>query len=182
MGELRVEIFKHIVFHLKEWYCQYHNLNDSEFIIKNDLSILKIIKLDFLVTAINSHKDNSILTESNYFALPYGPVETSIYNLLRSNSIDGLNFNRIKLNNFSNTLPNLDENLKNSIINSVKILKDNEPHLINLDAGSLVDLTHKWQSWKRNYSLARKLGRYSFPIPNSEIENDIKIMTINIIS
>lgn len=179
MDNLRLDIFEHIVYHLRLWYQNYHKIEKDDFFIVNDFSILKIIKLDFLVAAINSHQQNLILENSEYYAMPYGPVETSVYNSLRNNSLNGYSFSKRRLETIKDELPFIENSIEKEIINAISILKSNEPNLINADAGTLVDLTHKWQSWKKNYSLARKLGMFSMQIPNDEIRDDIKVVAIN---
>ncbi len=177
----RILIFKHIFFFLKEWFKEYHHLNEEQFEEYNDFSTLKIIKLDFLVTAINSHNDSSILDNSEYYAMPYGPVETRVYNSIRNQDIIGYNFSKHKVNLLKCPLPQIDFSIINSIKTSIDILKGFEPNLINADAGSLVELTHKWNCWKKNYALARAKNLYSSLIPNEDIKNDIKILNLDLL-
>ncbi|AXP80458.1 hypothetical protein CJ739_1369 [Mariniflexile rhizosphaerae] len=180
--DIQIDIFKHIVFELKEWYKEYHGIADAQFNEENDFSILKLIKLQFFVSAINSEKNTILLDNYEFFAMPYGPVETTTYAYVRNNN-DLINFeiSNFKIKFDSNRLlPNIDEDLLVEVKNSIHILKQKEPRLIVADAGTLVDLSHKWNCWKKNYAIARAQSKYSSVIPDNEIINDIKIINIDL--
>ncbi|WP_275315327.1 type II toxin-antitoxin system antitoxin SocA domain-containing protein [Tenacibaculum bernardetii] len=175
-----INIFKNIFSLLKEWYKEELNYSEDDFNLHNDFSILKLIKLQFFVAAINSKENDSILSGYDFFAMPYGPVETDTYKKIKSSGIEGLNIDRYStkiLSNFSF----VESHLHEEIINSIGILKKNEPKLIIADASDLVELSHKWNSWKRNYSLARIKGNFSARIPNEEIVNDNKTLSLDLV-
>lgn len=180
-----IEIFKNIVFYLKDWYMEKMSITEiDEFNQTNDLNILKIIKLHFFVVAINSKNNDLLLNNNEFHAMPYGPVETNVYNTYKLNP----NFTEFTISNekifFLNNpqRPELPEQYSTAIIESINALKKIEPELILADAGLLVELTHAWNSWKKNYNLARLCGKYSHPIPKDEIKNDLKIVNLNFIN
>lgn len=178
-----INIFKHIVFELKEWYKEYHKINDEQFNSDNDFSILKLIKLQFFVTAINSEETSLVLDKYQFFAMPYGPVESQTYAAIKENkNLENFNLDNFKtIYNIGSKLPTISEDLQMEIMNSITTMKANEPNLINADAGTLVDLSHKWSCWKKNYALARAKKTYSSRIPDEEIKKDIKILNLDLV-
>ena len=181
-----IDIFKNIIFELKNWYIQEKNIQLEEFNEINDFTILKILKLHFFVVAINSETKDGLLNENQFFAMPYGPVETNVYEFYKLN-----NGNYDDLFTISNentkfgigaVLPEIDEVLKEEIRNAISRLKELEPNLILAGAGSLVELTHTWNSWKKYYNLARQKGGFSELMPSQEIKKDNKIVNLNFIS
>ena len=47
---------------------------------------------------------------------------------------------------------------------------------------TLVELSHKWNCWKKNYDLARMNNLYALQIPNEDIKNDIKIISLDVLN
>ncbi len=182
--ETKIEIFEFIVHKLKDWFMEKNNIFSLEdFNRKNDFSVLKLIKLHFLVSTIDSAKDDTLLNEFTFFAMPYGPVETTIYSRIKNDP----SFNSFNVDNFRSNFTNSDylggwnnNTLMLFIDSSISKLKDIDDNLINADAGSLVELTHKWNSWKITYSEARKMGSYSKAIDNELIRKDNKYLSLQI--
>ena len=182
--ENKIEIFEFIVHKLKDWFIEKNEINSfEEFNLKNDFSTLKLLKLHFLVSSIESTTDDRLLNQFSFFAMPYGPVETEIYNRIKINP----NFNSFIVDNYKSTFNQgmyvgvwNNPILINSIENSISKLKEIDNNLINADAGSLVELTHKWNSWKITYSQARGLGVYSKEMNNELIKNDNKYLSLQI--
>ncbi|MCO6147719.1 hypothetical protein [Flavobacterium sp. NRK1] len=178
-----IDIFKNIVFELRNWYAQEKNVSISDFNDINDFTILKLIKLHFFVVAINSENNADLLYKNKFVAMPFGPVETTIYDeYKRTTDFDQFYFQGDKLIFNDNTsVPFIEEPLKTSIIYSIDLLKKFEPRLIVANAGSLVSLTHTWNSWKKYYNLAIHKGKFSEPIPPEAIISDLKIVNLNFI-
>lgn len=176
-----IEIFKNIVFQLRNFYIQKNGLTESDFNKNNDFSILKLIKLHFFVVAINSENDDFLLEKNEFWAMPYGPVETKIYNEIKNNK----NFGEFILSNdkiiFKRDKPIINLVTEEKITFSIKLLLELEPRILFTDAGTLVDLTHKWNCWRINYSLARARNTYSSIIPKEDIKGDIKIVNLDLV-
>lgn len=179
--ENSVIIFKNIVFQLRNLYIEKKGIDIEEFEKINDFSILKLIKLHFFIIAINSENDDYLLKQNEFWALPYGPVETTIYNQIRNNK----NFNEFILSNdkikFIGEKPVIDSFIEIKINEAIRLLLELEPRLIYSDAGKLVELTHKWNCWRKNYSLARAKNTYSSIIPNDDIINDMKVVNLDLV-
>lgn len=176
-----IEIFKNIVFQLRDQYIEKAGINIDKFQELNDFSVLKLIKLHFFVISINSENDSYLLKQNEFWAMPYGPVETNIYSQIKLNK----NFTEFTLSNdkikFKLEKPDIDLEIEKKISQSINILFDLEPRLLFSDAGTLVDLTHKWNCWRKNYLLARAKNTYSSIIPKEDIINDIKIVNLDLI-
>ncbi|SFC52917.1 Panacea domain-containing protein [Flavobacterium phragmitis] len=175
------EIFKNVVYHLSNRYIEQTKITLDQFNENNDFTILKLIKLHFFVIVINSEKDRELLDINEFWAMPYGPVETNIYSQIRREK----NFTEFILSNeklyFSNNKPNINTLIENKIIDSINLLLELEPRLLFTDAGTLVELTHKWNCWRKNYSLARARNSYSSIIPKEDIINDIKVVNLDLV-
>jgi uncharacterized phage-associated protein len=182
--ETKIEMFEFIVHKLKDWYMDVNDIHSlDEFNKRNDFSILKLIKLHFLVSTVNSRDDDKLLNEFTFYAMPYGPVETIIYNRIKANPC----FSSFTVDNFKSVFTSNDykgswynESLISSIKASLNKLKDMDENLINADAGSLVELTHKWNSWRITYSEARNQGQYSKEMDRELIKRDNKYLSLQI--
>ncbi|WPO80029.1 type II toxin-antitoxin system antitoxin SocA domain-containing protein [Flavobacterium sp. KACC 22761] len=180
----KIEIFETIVHRLKDWYMEENKITSIEkFNQSNDFSILKLIKLHFFVTAINSNTDPILLDKFEFFAMPYGPVETDIYRKIKDNS----SFSNFSINNFKTTFidntpsTNIDGAVNNSIDEAIITIKKIDSCFVNADAGSLVELTHKWDSWKFVYAEAVRSGIYSKKIEKDLIVRDNKILNLQLV-
>ncbi|MCE4067320.1 SocA family protein [Chryseobacterium gleum] len=166
---------KYILYKFSVWYEESYGNSES-----NDLSVLKSLKLIFLLATVNSDKPNENLLDIGFkfVAMPYGPVETEIYDSYREKTItdiidtNGINSSFLKSINYDEVLSHLSGE-KKIIDNSLSILKSKNYYLILKSASYLVDLTHMFNSWKQNYKKALILGKYSFDIPNDDIKKDI---------
>lgn len=177
-----IDIFKNVVFQLRNWYIESSGINEEEFNTNNDFNILKLIKLHFFVVAINSDKNQMLLDKNEFWAMPYGPVETTVYTKIRSNkNFDSFILSNNNIHFVNNDLPIIHSDLSQAIMDSINLLKVLEPRLIFADAGTLVDLTHTWNCWKRNYNIARIKGNYSEKIPQEDIVSDTKIINIDLL-
>lgn len=147
----KYHIFQHIMHELLLWY----GLNKE--ITNNDFTVLKSLKLLFFVAAAStSLKERSLLKGifDRFYAMPYGHVESDIYNYIKTQD-DHDKYCITKFKTDINThieLPNIDVDLKNRIQNSVMILKNLNYNLVFLNQFDLVELSHKWDSWKNNFN------------------------------
>jgi uncharacterized phage-associated protein len=181
-----INIFKNIVFELRDWYVTKRDISMDLFNDFNDFTILKIIKLHFFVVTINCEEESDLLDNNTFYAMPYGPVETNVYNFYKKSKgdFDGLFTISNEKIVFSDGAisPEITRELKEKISNAIQKLDELEPNLILAGAGSLVELTHTWNTWKKYYSLAKSKESYSELMPNAEIKMDKKIVNLNYIS
>ncbi|MCQ4140423.1 type II toxin-antitoxin system antitoxin SocA domain-containing protein [Chryseobacterium sp. EO14] len=155
----------YILLQFAEWYKEEYKTIDI-----NDLSILKSLKLFFLLSTINLDKDGENLIDlgfSKYIAMPFGPVESDVYDFFKEENYinkSKLDYNVLKLEDTSN----LDNDYKSIINNCLKELKSINKNIIKLSASLLVDLTHKYSSWiiSYNYAIMNNMS-------TKEMSNDI---------
>lgn len=173
--ERKKNAFSYMVTLLLEWYKE-KNHKDSIQECYSAFSKLSLLKLLFLASAIktNDKEENCDLLDifSNFKALPYGPVESDIYNAIIENKIPIFTIgDRAIWENKIEQNP-IDQDLKDRIESSIKALKAKNSDLINTEAFQLVDITHKWKSWSEAYSFAEFIGQKSIDMSPSEIRND----------
>lgn len=145
----KLDASKYILLRLCDWYFEVNPLKKDN--RENDLSILKVLKLIFLLSPIESNGDKLLDYKFEFEAWALGPVEVDIYNFKSSLYIDLVN----KKVNYDQLKDSLDEVvIENRIFldNIVNILKSKNKHLINLSATQLVNLTHKYSSWITSYN------------------------------
>lgn len=166
----KLQITNYILLKLGDWF---YELNPNR--IDNDLSVLKSLKLIFLLSTINKENMNSNLLdlEFTFKAMPYGPVETDIYEAYKSGDLSiisnkGLDYNLLKEINFDS----IDPNIRKIIDNNIDLLKKENYYLISNSASYLVDLTHLYSSWKNNFKIAQAQGKFSIEIPTQEIKEE----------
>ncbi len=175
--ELKLPYLEYFTILLIEWH---KDIIGSE---KNDLSTLKVLKLLFFTSAVNTTRNSqhSLLDKvfDNFVAMPYGHVESDAYALIRQN-----NLINVKIDKSSSEIINNDklsyESLEYSglLKKSLADLKEINPNLIKASSFDLVDLSHSWYSWQLYYSKARKADLYSMPIPINEIKGEEKIYKV----
>lgn len=163
---------KYILFKLSEWYKEVTGQNEE-----NDLSILKTLKLIFLLCTVDlDSKEHLIDKGFSFNALPYGPVEKDIYDYYKSGvfkgiiETSGLNTKEMQLSDFKS----LDENLKHKIDENFDELKSKNKLLIIKSATYLVELTHRFNSWEKSFKIAKDQGKFSHPMAENDIINDVK--------
>lgn len=150
--------------------------------INNDLSIVKTQKLLFFLTiSVKNEKDEYPLLEvfNNFFALPYGHVESDIYTSIKNDTLETL-----KINRFKTTLSGVGQ-IQN-INPEDKIIKDIDLGLLNLirfkldkkTASYLVDLSHCHQSWINNFRKAISEQKTSRKIPDIDIISEEKYFSL----
>lgn len=150
---------------------------------KNDLSTLKVLKLIFFVSAINSTPDSedTLLDRlfNNYVAMPYGHVESDVYDLIKGNyliDVEVTNRNSKVINHESTAV--LNQDLKKQLEESFSKLKEVNGNLILASSFQLVDLSHSWYSWQYFYSLAEESNISSLKIDLNIIKQEDKIFLV----
>lgn len=176
--EKKIQAFEFVIFKLISWYKNQNSIIDnSNFNSKNDFNKLKVIKLHFFVSAINS-KTNSLLNVfDKFYAMPYGHVESDIYNNwneFQFYKIENKNLTILTSNLSEDDFKNVEENLKKEISDSVEDLRKINSNLINYNSLQLVELSHKWFSWESMFSYAKSNNRYSEYIPSNLIKEENK--------
>ena len=143
-------------------------------------TILKSLKLLFFISSVSTERDRNLLRIFNRFvAMPYGPVESDIYNKIL---VDGLKKYTITpagcvLKTVHEELC-VDKDIREEISNAIDRLCDINPSFFEYTAFQLVDISHKWSCWRICHSVALEKNKYSISMPSSVIENSTKFYSL----
>lgn len=166
--------FEYLLYRFMLWYEELNHINDEahhQFL--REFSRLKSLKLLFLVSAIKDEEGNNLLSLfNNFYAMQHGPVESDIYNAMVHDTFEYFKFQNRQTSFKKQTLSDLEkiEN-KECLDNAISLLREANPDIVSYPAMDLVDITHKWISWKSAYMVAQMLGKGSQFMPTEMIEN-----------
>ena len=114
-------------------------------------------------------------TFNAFWALPYGPVESDIYDNLPLLQIFSISNQGIsKKNNDTNQYFTSLDAFRNTIGNAVSALRRENNEIVTYSAFELVELSHQWPVWSVLYDQALKQGRKSIPMPTPLIRASSK--------
>jgi uncharacterized phage-associated protein len=169
--------FEYLVYKFMEW----HEQNCPSERVELAFSKLKVIKLHFFATAISTNPDEDGLLNvfNNFHALPYGHVESEIYDnlhLAKSITVDKYSVLR---NNVDASYFDCINDIKFQLDNSIYSLQEKNKLLVGYNAMELVELSHSWYSWKTTFNKARLLKKFSLPIPRELIKNEEKVFVLD---
>lgn len=177
----KILCFEYLIYSLNKWYKEL-NPNDENSL--EQFSRLKSLKLLFFASAVNasSNVKLGLLTVfDNFYAMQHGPVESDIYNAMVRSETQIFDFTDrptklknagIKLND--ELFSELDSDDKELIDNAIETLKEKNNILVLKKPFDLVDISHKWNSWKVAYEIAQIFDKRSEKINSDDICNDIK--------
>ncbi|MGK6350373.1 hypothetical protein [Parapedobacter sp. DT-150] len=172
----KIILFEYFLKRLMEWFCEYHNTSINEFNnhLSNDLSKLKVVKLHFFACS-TSHEALEIFDD--FRAMPYGHVESEVYNALSTlEHFDVTNFKLlIRPGSNLNDIQHEQSFVMDEIVNN---LKTQNFDLISLPPFDLVELSHRWFSWRYTFEQARNSGFYSKPISKELIQQETKLYSL----
>lgn len=171
------DAFEYIVNKISSW-------NEEAIGSKTDgLNKLKIIKLHFFICAVTGNKEKNDLLNvfDEFYALPFGHVESDIYNFINRDELRyfslskrGFGFKEEVYTPQADLSP-IDINLTDEAIEKLKELN---PDIIKYSAFDLVELSHKWSSWISIFNYAKSLGKLSEKIPLEIIRDEQKIFSL----
>ena len=168
--------FEYFLFELMNWNIEAKRL--TSFDERNDLSILKSLKLLFFTVAIDSKNPESLLenTFDNFHAMPLGHVELDIYNQYKNLDSFSLDRSSLQMKNkswedittyFHSTFIDKKSNIKKAVTH----LKQVKSSLILESAFDLVELSHTWNSWISTFNSSHSKRSY---IHHDLIRNDFQ--------
>lgn len=139
-----------------EWYQV--QTPDQEY--TNKFTKLFLLKMLFLVAAVKTDEGDDLLDIfDNFHALPYGPVESDIYNTITRDEILNYSITDRKLvEKIRQSQLSIPADLKSQLEKSLEKLKIKNDKLITLKPFELVDITHKWESWDKTFKYAKFTG------------------------
>lgn len=167
-------LFEYFLFKLIGWHCKNHGITLQEFNehSTNNYSKLKVIKLHFFTC---STTDEALDYYDNFYAMPYGHVESDVYTSL--NELENFRIDNFKLTitNLNQEFSEVEDQKRQLIEESVENLKNFNINIIDLSPFTLVELSHKWFSWQYTFNEARKEHFYSKKISSQLIKEEAKI-------
>ncbi len=180
----KILAFEYVVFKLIDWYKSFNGVErDVDFNSDNDFSKLKVFKLHFFTSAIKSDSNQLLSVFNNFYAMPFGHVESDIYdyiNELERFEID-VKATKIKgpyLDILHKSFSELDGDIKSEIDEAIDVLFGRNNELINLSAMDLVELSHQWYSWKFTFDKAQSDGKFSERILPELIKSEYKYILL----
>jgi len=171
--ERKKKCFEYIVTQLKIWHKEVVGTESME-----SFTRLKLHKLLFLISSVTALPENKkvLLIFDNFYAMPYGPVESDIYNEMVNDSFTVLSFSERSVGFKGEFVEDVfDVNDKNLIDEAITELKMINKGIVQYSASTLVDITHKWSSWKYAREIASVLGKGSEKMDIDSICKDRKI-------
>lgn len=139
------------------------------------LSRLKLLKLLFFLSVIDI--DKKYLVDDvfdNFHAMPYGPVESDIYNQIDKIPHYFIGNKSISLKDTTKivTYQNEDsDEIYQRIREGLKELYKKNSALFTMSSYDLVELSHKADSWRIIYSEAQRNGKFSQPMSPAIIKS-----------
>lgn len=172
--------FEYILYNIINWYKELRP-KDSDLLT---LTRLKVLKLLFFISAISEDEKSDLLDVfDNFWAMQHGPVESDIYNSMVNDKFLCYSF-KLKQNvtikrefdikEYKAAL----ENYKERIDNSLEILKKKNSKLVDCSAFDLVEISHKWNSWKLAMQIAELSGKGSEKMNIIDIRSNIKYYSL----
>ncbi|HUW06936.1 MAG TPA: type II toxin-antitoxin system antitoxin SocA domain-containing protein [Williamwhitmania sp.] len=178
--EEKVYLFEYMI---KSVVDKYKTLNHvEENVAFSVFSKLKLIKLNFFISAVNTdEKDNGLLDVfDNFYAMPYGHVESDVYNSIKEGELKFFNLTETSLNRKcifeTNSRFSKEESRIDDAIDS---LLEKNSKFFDYTAFQLVELSHEWYSWRLVFDIAQKNGKFSSPIPPEIIQSEEKIFELS---
>lgn len=168
----KLKAFEYLIFKLKDWYNEIEGFNFDN----NDFSKLKVLKLIFFSAAVNADKPILSLLDNfdNFYAMPYGHVESDIYKNLNSLNLIDVDSKKTLIKNLPDYFKDLNAEIKAKIDNSIFALKAKNINLITYSAMELVELSHMHFSWSSSFDIAKQQNKLSQSIPKEMIKSEKK--------
>ena len=165
----KIFAFDYMLSLFEQWYKE----EGKESMNFQNCSKLSMLKLLFL-TAVPKEEGSRDLLDvfNNFHALPYGPVESDIYNAIQDKRLPSYIVTERSITKKENiTLP---YEIKDYALvkDAVNALKEKNKHLILLNAFALVEITHKWESWRQSITFAKIMDMSSYKMAVESIRND----------
>lgn len=178
--KIKLLSFEYLLYQFMLWYEDDQKITDSSHSkFLSEFSRLKVLKLLFLVAAIQDDQKNDLLSVfDKFYAMQHGPVESDIYNAMVKDDFTFFRFKDRKTTFKPDSTFNFDSIEKNNLDRAVDLLKEKNPKIVSYSAMDLVEITHKWISWKSSYMVAQMLGKGSQLMPSNLIKNDNKFFAL----
>lgn len=164
----KILAFEYLLSRLLQW--------QKENGVTEGMTKVKALKLLFIVASIPVEGKDLLSIFDQFYAMPYGPVESDVYDAMVSDKLEYYDFTGVILQSKStykvaNNLSDKDIRLINASIDCVKKMKKD---LINMSAFDLVEYTHTWSCWQDAMFTAHILSIGSYLMSISDIRHNAK--------
>ena len=137
------------------------------------LNKLSVLKLLFLTAVPHKSGGEDLLdTFDKFYALPYGPVESDIYNAILKDALPSYKLTDTEVKKKEHVALPYNSSDYSKVEDAVNDLRKINSQLILMRAFQLVDITHRWESWKDAYEFAKFMDMYSYRMSVDSIRND----------
>lgn len=163
-------LFEYMVVCLDKWRLELYPSCTSKY------TKLQLQKLLFLTcAAFESEKDYPLLDIfDRFYALPYGPVELDIYEMMNMSSFNVLTFtgNDCTIDVSKNgCFDRLEDTQKEMIEDAVSNIRKQNGAYVTMSPFDLVEITHGWTVWQVAIETANFLGSKMSPMSKYSICN-----------
>ncbi len=150
-------------------------LSEQQGIALGTLGVLSLLKILFFVVGASCNRDEEGLTQvfDNFYAMPYGPVESDIYNAIKQQNG---RINKYSIRGGQTVLNSeyedmsLSEEQKKRLARGVDALLAENPQILSYSPFELVEISHYWNCWYSIYSEALHEGVRSKRMPGIFIQ------------
>lgn len=168
----KIQCFEYILYQLISWYKELRPTDVSLL----SFTRLKVLKLLFFVSVVRQEDEPDLLDIfNNFYAMQHGPVESDIYTAMTASTLQHYKFKSRSIEVGSvreQDFQFLDSNIRNRIVNSINLLRQQNKNIVTYTASQLVNLSHKWDSWKMSMHIAEVEDKGSAPMNVDLIRSD----------
>ena len=165
----KIFAFDYMLSLFEQWYKE-EGKGTTNF---QNCSKLSVLKLLFLVAVPKREGAKDLLDIfDNFHALPYGPVESDIYNAIQDKRLPSYIVTERSIVKKEDVILPYEVEDYIQIKDAVDSLRERNKNLILLNAFSLVEITHKWESWKQSIAFAKLMEMSSYKMTVDSIRND----------
>lgn len=175
MGNNKIFAFEYLLTQLIEWGAE-----KKPAVPTSSFTRLKALKLLFFTAAVKNEEGGDLLDLfDNFYALPNGPVESDVYNIITSDQLTYYTFKDFSL---GRKIPYSDsglcDDIKARINTAIEALKKKNGNLVSYRAEELVALSHSWMSWQNSIRIAKALGKGSYRMDINKIRTNAQFFSV----
>lgn len=173
----KIEAFDYMLHLFEEWRDNHETIKGKPF------PKLTAMKLLFLAAAPKKDGGDDLLDIfDNFYAMPYGPVESDVYNAMCEDKLPSFSVKYRSIEPREGAEPynakRYNCKLYHRVRNAVNDLREKNEKLVLLNAFELVEITHRWSSWDRAMDFAEFMGQMSAKMSIDSIRDSSKIFDL----
>ena len=167
----KIEAFDYMLHLFEEWR------DNHETIKGKPVPKLTAMKLLFLAAAPKKDGGDDLLDIfDNFYAMPYGPVESDVYNAMCEDKLPSFSVKYRSIEPREGAEPYNAKRYNDKFY--VNDLREKNEKLVLLNAFELVEITHRWSSWDRAMDFAEFMEQMSAKMSIDSIRDSSKIFDL----